>query len=67
MRKIISEFFHRVGILLSVLAFIAFSLCVYADSPGLFWANVLIPLAGGVFIYGFVRFTAWVVSGLIKE
>ncbi|HCO6421889.1 hypothetical protein ACBQ57_20805 [Escherichia coli] len=64
MRKTISEFFHRLGISLSVLAFIAFSLCVYADSPDLFWTNVLIPLASGVFIYGLARFIGWVLNGL---
>lgn len=67
MRKIISEFFHRLGILISVLTFIAFSLCVHTDSPGLFWANILIPLAGSVFIYGFARLIGWVLNGLIKE
>lgn len=67
MRKTISEFFHRVGVLLSVLAFIAFSLCVYVDSPGSSWTIILIPLAGGVFIYGFARFTGWVLNTLIKK
>lgn len=67
MRKTISEFFHYLGVLLSVLAFIVFFLGVHTDSPDSIWIDVLFSLTGGVLIYGFARFIGWVVNSLKKE
>ena len=62
MQKVISDFFHRLGVIFSVITFVAFWL-IMADSRG---PDILIMFSGCVFIYCMARFIGWMVNGLIR-
>ena len=67
MQKVISDFFHRLGVIFSVIPFVAFWL-IMADSSADIWGpDIIIMFSGCVFIYCMARFIGWMVNGLVRE
>lgn len=67
MKKVVSIFFHRIGVFFSFFVFIVFFLTLSCDLQKFLWQDILILLLGPLFIYVFSRFIGWVVNVIIKS
>lgn len=67
MQRVISTFFHRMGVVLSFFTFIALLVVTANNSVDVFGPDILIPSAGCIFIYSMARFAGWIINCLIDK
>ncbi|EHY3137779.1 hypothetical protein K4C27_004458 [Escherichia coli] len=67
MKKTISVFFHRLGVIFSIFIFAAFWFFMASNLTDVDWQVVLVLCSSCVFVYGTARFIGWVINGLIKN